>query len=376
LAENYQFEQQVATKDYRNIVLPAISTVIDTETDPEIINAKISLLRKTFSSLAINGGDTFARSEMSSLDKEIQELTISSLAKFALNPQFATNSFEAINRINNGDFGDKSDFYNSLPIQEQTKIRLAVRDSYNDEIAAKNKQEETIKKESEVVFKTKLVGENPTNIYDVAFKNDVITLAQWKEAKSPEKLPGSDPIVLAKIRNQILDSKITDANQLPTGLNAKEIAKFYELIYDTNAKKATIILRNAAKIPTGSMFATVTQSEQFAKLNNQYEDNLKKLNKDGTPLYTSKQDAADAAVKNYENSSAVVLGTSSQKSAAKKLKILAPKFNLDANYNMEELEKWAFDNFNETERGNFIDEYKRYKNSQKQTGKTFVDLDI
>ena len=376
LAENYQFEQQIATNNYKNEALSAISTVIDTEADPEIINAKISLLRKTFGSLAINGGAAFARSEMSSFDKEIQERTISSLAKFALKPQFAANSFDAINRINNGDFGDKSDFYNSLPIQEQTKIRLAVRDSYNDEIAARNKQEETIKKESEVVFKTKLVGENPTNIYDVAFKNDAITFAQWKEAKSPEKAPASNPIVISKIRNQVLDGVITDINQLPSGLNAKEIADFNNLIYDTDFKKTQKKLRIAAGIPEQSLFVNKAQGQRLSELTMEYEANLEKTTKDGTPLYSTKIDAAEAAIGNREKSSAVQNAVRSQTSSAKALQRTDIKINIDANYDIEELRRYAIKILGKVEGPKFIMQYERYRKAKEQTGKNLEDLDI
>jgi hypothetical protein len=376
LAENYQFGQQIATNDYKLEAVSLVSNVIDTEVDPEVINAKLSLVRKTFANLAMNGGTSFASKEIAEFDKEIETIRVSSLAKFALNPSFASNSFEAINRINNGDFGDKSEFYNSLPIQEQTKIRLAVRDTYNDEISARDKQEEIINKESEMAFKEKLVGKNPTNVYDIAFKNNVITIAQWKEAKSPEKLPGSNPIVISKIRNQVLDGVITDINQLPSGLNAKEIADFNNLIYDTDFKKTQKKLRTAAGIPEQSLFVNKAQGQRLSELTMEYEANLEKTTKDGTPLYSTKIDAAEAAIGNREKSSVVQDAVKSQTTAAKAWDRANLKINIDANYNIEELTSYAIKILGKTDGDKLIKHYKRYKKNQEQTGKNLEDLDI
>lgn len=373
---NYKLSKQVETKNYEIVALESVSAVFDVETDPDLINAKVSTIRATFASFAKEGGDDFALKAVNDLDKQIQNLRISSLVKSSLSEDFATNSFEAMSKIRNGDFGNKTAFYNSLNSQEQKEVRVAVKNSWDDLSDSRNKKEKHDKETAEDSFRVNAVGNKKRTIFDQAFIDGVLPYPQWKEADAPSKESKTDPILISQIRNRILDGNMTDMNQLPKGLSPKEIATFNNLIHDTDGRNAVKLLRNDAKIPSGSLFATESQSAKFAKLSERYEFNLNSKTPNGEPVYKSKVEAAEAAISSIGSSIENKTATAIQKSAAIRVRKITETFDMDKNYDIKKLSTWANKNYDKEDAEAFLKAYELYKKQAKNTGLTFNELGI
>lgn len=375
LGDNYKLGKQVEAGDYKVVALESIDTIFETEVDPEIIKAKVSLIRKTFAGLANEGGNEFALSEVRSLDKEIEQRQISSFAKEGLKSEFAADRFEAMTRIRNGDFGEKTAIYNSLPADTQAKIRVAVSESWTSLESSKLQKTKEEKDAADKSFRIKVLGnKKKLNLYDEAFLDGTLSLSEWKASK--EEGGEGDPVMMSNIQNNIMDNRITSVDQLPAGLTPKAKAKFNLMIRDQDEKNAKKIIRQGANISEGSAFHTESQSAKYAKIEVVYDRLKSETNENGTFKYASKADAALAAIKEHSNSTDVTTALQGQRRALKEAtkEISAEDFDYDIPRSEKLLKEYAAKNVAFSQRDKWVKSVLRYQQNKKQTQKSVYDL--
>ena len=123
LYDDYVLDKKIETKDYETVALQLIESSYASESDLDVINAEVSNVRKTYATLAREGGADFAYSSTISLDKKIEDIKINSFVKLTLTEDFDKDP-KALEKITMGDFGNESDNvkFAALKYDDQEKI--------------------------------------------------------------------------------------------------------------------------------------------------------------------------------------------------------------------------------------------------------------
>lgn len=386
LADNYKIAKQVETGDYRKVALESIDTIFETEVDPEIINAKVSLIRKTFTGLANEGGADFALTELRAIDKEIEDRQVNSFAKAGLKNTFATDRFEAMTKIRNGDFGEKTAIYQSLPIEMQTKIRVAISESWTSLEQAKANKEKEQKSAADTAFRDGVISKTARgksgklNDYDKAFLGGALSFSEWKTANNPEGASG-DPLVLSQLEGKIARGLITNITQLPAGLPPKAIAKLNDLINNQDSKDALKTIYIGAQVPLDAFSFDTNQTARKTKIEGIFRDIRNQVDKDGNLLYPNQMKAAIAAVEAYNSDSSTVSNKDIQKSKLKALNKLIPKDNFDYDIvipkdKLEKIAEQKISFMNRSERETWVKNVLAYQKAREKTGLPASSIDI
>jgi hypothetical protein len=378
LADNYKVGKQVETGDYKKVALESIDTIFDTEVDPEIINAKVSLIRKTFTGLANEGGADFALTELRAIDKEIEERQVNSFAKAGLKNTFANDRFEAMTKIRNGDFGEKTAIFKSLPIELQTKIRVAISDSWTSLEQAKANKEKEDKSIADNKFRTNVVSKTSRgksgklNDYDNAFLSGALSFSEWKTANNPEGSVG-DPLLISQIETKIARGIITNITQLPAGLSPKAIGNFNRLIGNQDSKDALKTIYIGANVPLDAFSFDTNQTARKTKIEGIFRDIRNQTDKNGNLLYPNEVQAAVKAVEMYNGDTDIVSSKVTQKAKLTAATKLIPKEDFDYDVviskdKLKEIAESKISFMNRSERETWVKNVLAYQEARKKTG--------
>lgn len=385
LSDNYKLLKQVEAGDYKKVALEAINVIHETILNPKIRNAQISLVRKTYAELAKEGGPEYALTEIRVMDKEIEESEINNFAKTGLKDTFATNRFEAMTRIRNGDFGEKTEIYKSLPVDMQTKIRVAISDSWTSLEQSKANKEKEDKSIADATFRDSVILKTPRgksgklNDYDIAFRSGALSFSEWKTANNPES-PSGDPLAISQLEGKISRGLITDIKQLPAGLPPKAIAKLNDLIINQDSKDAMKTIYIGANVPIDAFSFDTNQTSRKTKIEGIFRDIRNQTDKNGNLLYPNQMKAAKIAVEMYNGDSDTVSNKDTQKSKLKSLNKLIPKsqFDYDAVIPKEQLKKIAEEKItfmNRSERETWVKNVLAYQKAREKTGISASSID-
>jgi hypothetical protein len=313
---------------------------------------------------------------------EFDNQVINYFSAIASSDLFANDRYEAMLKVRNNDFGEKSNIYNALDEDSKKKIRVAASEGWTALEQSKLQREKEQKEVADKTFRTNVIAKTSRaksgklNTFDNAFLDGALSYSEWKSANNPEGEMG-DPVMLSNIENKILDNKITKLDQLPAGLSPKAKAKFNLLIRNQDEKNAKRILRQGANIVEGSAFHTATQSEKYAKLEVIYDKLSNEVDANGMPKYLSKADAAAQASKEYSNSTTVVTARDSQRAAlvSATKEISADDFNYDIPRDRKSLETYAAKNVSFSQRDKWVKAVLRYQQNKKITGLGISDIE-
>lgn len=380
LVKNYQLAQQAqgiqnlenSTKAYKSLIRN------EEVADPSMILDIELALADQIERQSMDGGAEFALAQRTNFVKRMAEAKISLLSEIALSDNFAKNRYEAMVKIRNDDFGNKTAIYNSFDEDDKKKVRVAASEAWTALEQSKLQQTKVEKETADNTFRNKVIvqarGTGKQNVFDAAFLEGALSYSEWKSANKPESEEdtGANILELSFIENKILDGKITSFDQLPAGLKPKHKAKFNLLIRDQDEKNATRIQKGLAEIGDGSLFNSEKQSERLAKIQVVYDTIKDEVDANGNRKYLTKADAAKAAGKEYNTSTAMVTAKLTQKAALNNVakEISATEFNYDIPRSRTQLEQYAEKNVARSERKKWVTNVLKYQSNKDITGLT------
>lgn len=342
LESDYRNDQQILSQINFDNSLKATKSMLNTVTDPAILEEYKNLQFKNVYEQAREGGTDFAQQQANKFLTEFDAIKLNHFTEVATSPKYASDIVGAAQKIRAGDFGDATPLYNALPEEDKKKVRQNSLLAWSDVINATKQQEGYVKiqnkeKDDKDVIK---LYELPDNSKDKRalgkdlFIRGVIsqsTLDGILNPKSDDEAKG-DPLVKAHAESDIIYGRITNESQLNSlypGLNKKQRA---DLIVTMSSK---VVANNKAKIRVAAGAAEdplapidLPTAARVQSINNIYEGLRTQTNPDGSLKY-SPNDAADEAIKQYPKTEAVETNKKSQASAYKFMKEKFSAFNPD-----------------------------------------------
>lgn len=374
LVQDYQLTQQSQGIQNLENSTKAYKALIKHEdiTDPATIREIELALADELERQSMDGGSKFALEQRANFVKKIDEAKINLLSEIAISDEFAPNRYEAMKKIRNNDFGNKTAIYNAFDEEDKKKVRVAASEAWRALEDSRLSQEKEAKEIADKQFREKVIlqarGSSPRNTVDQAFNDGVLSYSEWKSANKPESVD-SDPVTLSIIENKILDGKISSFDELPAGLTAKEKAKFNLLIRNQDEKNATKILKQGAEIADGSIFNTESQGKKLAKIQVVYEQLKDEVDANGNLKYPNKLEAAKAATLEHNSSNEIKAAKTAQRAAYNNvIKEISPTiFDYDIPRNREQLEEYAKKYVARSERKKWVNNVLKYQQSKKLT---------
>jgi hypothetical protein len=377
LVKDYKLFQQAQGIQNLDNSVKAFKALIKHEevTDPAMIQDIELALADQLERQSAEGGAEFALAQRTTFVKKMTEAKINLLTEIAVSDEFAADRYEAMVKIRNNDFGDKTVIYNSFDEDDKKKVRVAASEAWTSLEQSKLQLDKETKEINDKAFRQKVIGgKKKLNLYDEAFLDGTLSLSEWKSSK--EEGGEGDPVMLSNIENKILDNVITNVDQLPAGLTPKAKAKFNLMIRSQDEKNAKRIIRQGANISEGSAFHTTSQSEKYASIEIIYDQLKSETDSNGNFKYPTKSDAATEAIKKHNGSTSVVDALNAQRRALTTAtkEIDSTVFDYDIPRGKEALEKYAAKNVSFSQRKTWVNAVLKYQKNKSTTGKNVSNL--
>jgi len=342
LESDYRNDQQILSQVNFDNSLKATKSMLNTVTDPAILEEYKNLQFKNVYQQAREGGTDFAQQQANKFLTEFDAIKLNHFTEVATSSTYASDIVGAAQKIRAGDFGNATPLYNSLTQEEQKKVRQNSLLAWSDVINATKQQESYIKiqnkeKDDKDVIRLYELPDNSKDKRLLAkdlFVRNVITQSTLDSVLNPK---GDDeakgnPLDAAHAQADIIYGRITNESQLnslyPT-LTRKQRA---DLIVTMSSKvvannKAQIrVAAGAAEDPMAAI--DIPTAARIQKITDIYDDLKTQTNLDGTLKY-SPNDAAKEAIRQYPKTEAFETNKSSQKSVFGSMQKSFPTFNPD-----------------------------------------------
>lgn len=342
LEADYRNDQQILSNINFDNSLKATKAMLNTATDPAILEEYKNLQFKNVYQQAREGGTDFAQQQANKFLSEFNAMKINHFTEVATAPKYASDIVSAAQKIRAGDFGESTALYNSLPEEDKKKVRQNSLLAWSDVINATKQAEDYNKLQNKDVNNNDIIRmtELPDNSKDKRalakdlFKRGAISQSTLDGVLSPKGDDDAkgDPLVKAHAESDIIYGRITNEAQLNSlypSLNRKQRA---DLIVTMSSK---VVANNKAKIRVAAGAAEdpmapidVPTAARVQAINAIYDDLRVQTNPDGSLKY-SPNDAADEAIKQYPKTEAFDTSKKSQTSAYKTMKEKFSAFNPD-----------------------------------------------
>lgn len=387
LVKDYKLSQQSQGIANLNNSVKAFQALIKHQdvTDPTMIRDIEFALADQLERQSAEGGADFALSQRTEFVKKMEEAKISLLTQIGLSTDFAKDEYEAMLKIRNNDFGNKTVIYDSFNEDDKAKVRNAVSSAWTkleQSKALKQKEEKDLADKTfrnNVIAKTSRGKSGKLNDYDNAFLNGALSFSEWKTANNPEGSMG-DPLLISQIETKISRGIITNITQLPAGLSPKAIAKFNDLISNQDSKDALKTIYIGANVPLDAFSFDTNQTSRKTKIEGIFRDIRNQTDKNGNLLYPNQMQAAIKAVEMYKGDSDTVSNETIQKSKLKAATKLISKddFNYDIVIPKEKLKEIASNKIsfmNRSERDTWVNNVLAYQKAREKTGLSASSID-
>lgn len=339
LTADYLIDQQILTEENLIYSARAAKAMIATISDPAQLDEVENLLFRRVYEQAREGGTDFAKMKANEFKKEFKSIKLNYFAEVATSSEYSKDMVTAVKRINAGDFGEKTDLYKSLPIEEQKKVRDLSVSAWTDVYAATKKQQELNKIENkekddaDVISMFKLKdGKEKISIAQDLYKRDVITLDTLKGIISPKDEGNGDPLTKARAMSDVIFGKITSEKQLISlypNLNIKQRADLIEAIANKQVVRGQTKIRIRAGASENPYAAIDIPTAGKIQIMNDLADDFKAAtNPDGSAKYTY-DEAINEAIKQFPKEENVVKNKTTQTTKNQYFVKNYPDFNPD-----------------------------------------------
>jgi hypothetical protein len=246
LYDDYVLDKKVETKNYEMVAVKLAESIYEAESDPQIINSQTSLLRKTYSAIAREGGADFAYTSITALDKKFEDIKINYFVKLTLKDTFDKDP-KALEKITSGDFGEPGANFKfaALSYDDQEKIiseSIKRRANKLDSIDKTKKINlANLEKENQKNWKLVFDSNSPLkknekdSLVDGMFDSGYMSRAEVKAYyKGENGDDDGDPILAGSIKRQIWQGTIkteSEVKKLSAGrLSSKQIGGLISLV--------------------------------------------------------------------------------------------------------------------------------------------------
>lgn len=191
-------------------------------------------------------------------NQKVRDAKLGAVVAKATDPEFATSSLDALNKLTRSDLGNLSSVYKGLPTEDKETIRKRVRDYFVDQANAKKAQEDQDKekaKQAANVLELEYLNPKTTQQRKRQIENDLVLGGFWSVQqvmdlrKPPPKQP--DPMTELMLKDQIAAGRITNLNQLTEYRNRLTDGQFESVgnyLRDQTYRAADQALNRAAGI--------------------------------------------------------------------------------------------------------------------------------
>lgn len=342
LESDYRNDQQILSQVNFDNSLKATKSMLNTVTDPAILEEYKNLQFKNVYQQAREGGTDFAQQQANKFLAEFDAIKLNHFTEVATSTTYASDIVGAAQKIKAGDFGDATPLYNSLAEEEKKKVRQNSLLAWSDVINATKQQESYVKiqnkeKDDKDVIKLYELPDGSKDKRVLAkdlFVRGAITQSTLDSVLNPKSDDDAkgNPLDKAHAEADIIYGRITSEAQLnslyPT-LNRKQRA---DLIVTMSSKvvannKAQIrVAAGAAEDPMAAI--DIPTAARVQRITDIYDDLKTQTNNDGTLKY-SPNDAAKEAIRQYPKTETFETSKSSQKSIFSSMQKSFPNFNPD-----------------------------------------------
>ncbi len=382
LEQDYINDQQVLSMQNLENSMKAAKSMIGVINDPQMLDESKRLLGYRVYEQAREGGTAFAQKQLETFNKEFEALKLNHFTEVATKPAFATSISQAVAKINAGDFGEASMLYQSLPKEEQAKVRKNVVAAWGDlYTVTKNEQEmnKIAQKEEndDLIIEMNQAGTTQSRKEEIAkilLRRDVIQEPTYRGIVNPKKEESDvDNLTEARAESDIIGGYIKDEKQLRSlypGLSAKSVSRLVTKIASGNAQRASRIIKIAAGA-VDSPFA-IPDENAAAKIKKMNLD-MEQIKLDAFNKGERIDDvtAANIAVKNFTSSKEFQDAKTAQSSASRAVSSVFPDFNLDT-MNPDDYAKKKKLNNERTKQ--LKRQYEKYKKGKDITGLTSGEI--
>lgn len=378
LEQDYINDQQVLSMQNLENSMKAAKSMIRVVNDPQMLDESKRLLGYRVYEQAREGGTAFAQKQLETFNKEFEALKLNHFTEVATKPAFATSISQAVAKINAGDFGEASMLYQSLPKEEQAKVRKNVVAAWGDlYTVTKNEQEmnKIAQKEEndDLIIEMNQIGTTQSRKEEIAkilLRRDVIQEPTYRGIVNPKKEESAvDKLMESRAEGDIIGGYIKDEKQLRSlypGLSVEAISRLNTKMASGNAQRASKAIRIAAgasesplAIPDEPTAARVKKmTELYEKIRQEAFNKGERID-DAT--------AADIAINQFMSDKEVQSAKQSQSSSARRIRSIFPDFNLDSMDVNDYAKKKRLD---DVEKSRLKRLYEQYKKAKEITGLT------
>lgn len=388
LVKDYKLSQQSQGIANLNNSVKAFQALIKHQdvTDPTMIRDIEFALADQLERQSAEGGAEFALAQKTEFVKKMTEAKINLLTEIAVNDTFATDRYEAMVKIRNNDFGNKTSIYNSFDEDDKKKVRVAASEAWTaleQSKLQKQKEEKDLADKTfrnNVIAKTSRGKSGKLNNFDDAFLDGVLSYSEWKTANNPEGATG-DPLLMSNLEGKIMRGLITNVKQLPAGLPPKAIGELNKLIMNQDSKDAMKTIYIGANVPLDAFSFDTNQTSRKTKIEGIFRDIRNQTDKDGNLLYPNQMQAAVKAVEMYKGDSETVSNETIQRSKLKAAVKLISKddFDYDIVIPKDKLTEIAANKItfmNRSERETWVKNVLAYQKAREKTGISANSIDV
>lgn len=377
LTADYINDQQILAEENLVYSARAAKAMVATITDPALLDEAENLLFKRVYEQAREGGTEFAQLKANEFKKEFKSIKLNYFAEVATSSEYSKDMVTAVKRINAGDFGEKTDLYKSLPIEEQKKVRDLSVSAWTDVYAVTKKQQELNKIEnkekddSDVISMFQMKdGKTKINAAQDLYKRDVITLDTLKGIISPKDEGNGDPLTKARAMSDVIFGLITSEKQLISlypNLNIKQRADLVEAIANKVVMRGQARIRIRAGASENQYAAIdIPTAGKIEIMNNLTETFKAETNPDGSKKYTY-DGAINEAIKQFPKEENVVTNKTTQTTTNEYFVKNYSGFNPDT-MTPEGYAKFKKPALSTTAIDNLTKQHKKYIDAKKITG--------
>jgi hypothetical protein len=333
----YAAEQEIAINNLKPVIENVIKSY--TELSPTIPFTKIdaaeieSILQNVIQPFTNKTSITLAGTNKYAIDayKIVQEAKIGAVLTKLSDPEFASTTGIAAQKLMNGDVGELTGLYNRLDKDTKNKIRTehmkAVSDAkqFTDIEAEKRKAENKVKgNELTIEFlRPDTNSSRKQEILTEMIRLDEMTLTTAMELMKPKEAE-PNPMLTMSLYDNIKNGRIRSINELAPYSNRLSRSEFESLgraLVDNQAKIALERIDREAGIVSPFIDPGAEKLKKKIDLTNRYYEELNKKvpGEKGVMRYQTPSEALDASLKRYGGDKVVTDKETKRKQAQEKV---------------------------------------------------------
>ena len=336
LTADYLIDQQILAEENLIYSKKAAEAMIATITEPALQNEAKNLLIRRVYEQAREGGTEFAKKQVNEFTTRFEELVSNKFETEALSKSFASNPVTGLpdisltmQKLANNELGEFSDLWASYGQDKKDKVMESVYARLTKQYSAVEINNKAVKAAKEknnvaIIIDLNTPGRVTNNKDRIKLAtqlviDDSITVEQYKTIVTPTVAPLTakqkylKDEAAYKIRSGRLQTLQDVMKEYGNKLPIDAIGDLLSPLSTVDNSAADKFISQSSGAEHDPYHLLPTTKKQFLELTEMTEKALKETNKDGTPLYATKLEAAKAASAKIQESEEMKLNQEAQK---------------------------------------------------------------